>query len=401
MENKISIKRLSALCAFFVSFAVKEIFKPQSAQSFTQRAQSKFVLLIIICLLSIVSIAQAQSLDDYLKMAAENNPAVKAKYQEYYAALERVPQAGSLPDPQLSFSMFVGRDGLFMERQMGEQLTELSVMQMFPWAGSLAAAKDEAAYMAQMKFTVFQESKINLYHEVRSVWYDLYRIEKELKLLQEEKEILKTYEQLALTRFKTGSIGASMSGSTTTVSTSSTPQRTSSGAGMNMGAASQSTMSETPSANSGMSNASSGSMVDVLLIQLQIKELDTRMAILQSSRKPLQSKFNYLLNRPTNEQVSLADTLTAASLPAILSIIQDSVIQNHPMVKMYEWDEKVRERQQRMATLMGRPMIGVGLSYMVFRPRYDELMLVSMGGENMFMPMVTLTLPVYRKKYNA
>jgi outer membrane protein TolC len=50
---------------------------------------------------------------------------------------------------------------------------------------------------------------------------------------------------------------------------------------------------------------------------------------------------------------------------------------------------------------MGRPMIGVGVTYMVFRPRQDELMNVSMGGDNMFMPMVTMTLPIYRKKYTA
>ena len=345
---------------------------------------------------------QAQTLDDYLKIAAQNNPGVKAQYQSYYAALEKVPQAGSLPDPQLSFSMFIGRDGLFMERQMGEQLTELSVMQMFPWAGSLATAKDEATYMAQMQFAAFQESKINLNHEVRSAWYNLYRIDKELVLLNEEKEILKTYEQLALTRFKTGTSGVSANNSPAQSIASDTQQRTSASGGMNMGGSTQTASSaNSPNMNTGMSGGSSGSMVDVLLVQLQIKELDTRITLLKSSRKPQEIKFNNLLNRSVNESILIADTLLIADLPAMLSIIRDSVIQNHPMVKMYEWDEKVREIQQRMATLMGRPMIGVGLAYMVFRPRYDELMNENMGGDNMFMPMVTVSLPIYRKKYNA
>ena len=157
----------------------------------------------------------------------------------------------------------------------------------------------------------------------------------------------------------------------------------------------------TSSSMGGMQGGSSGSMVDVLLIQLQMKELETRIEILKASRKPLATRFNNLLNRSTSEPITIADTLTSVQLPASLSVIQDSVVQNHPMVKMYAWDEKAREAQQRMATLMGRPMIGVGVTYMVFRPRQDELMNVSMGGDNMFMPMVTMTLPIYRKKYTA
>lgn len=400
MKTRILKKYLCGLCAWSVPFVVNIL--PLRTQRFTLSAQSMFAVMILISLLSSLSEIKGQTIDDYLKIAAQNNPAVKAKYQEYYAALEKVPQAGSLPDPQLSFSMFIGRDGLFMERLMGEQLTELSIMQMFPWAGSLAAAKDEASYMAQMQFAAFQESKINLYHDVRSVWYNLYRIDKELLLLEEEKIILKTYEQLALTRFKTGSSGAPGSSTTAPVQNTTDTQPAASGSGMNMGGNTQaSSMRSNQTMSTGMSGGSSGSMVDVLLVQLQIKELDTQISLLKSSRKPLEIKFNNLLNRQSNEVIIIADTLQPTELPALLSIIRDSVIQNHPMVKMYEWDEKVRETQQRMATLMGRPMIGVGLSYMVFRQRYDELMNVTMGGENMFMPMVTLSLPIYRKKYNA
>lgn len=357
-------------------------------------------LITVVLLLVSISVFP-QSLNDYLLVAGQNNPMLKARYQEYYAALERVPQAGTLPDPELSFSMFVGKNGLFMERFMGEQLTELSVMQMFPWAGSLRSAKEEATYMAQMKFAAFQESKINLYHDVRSVWYKLYQVDEELKLLEEEKRILKSYELLALTRFKTGtSVNAPVNQQ---APTSSTAIPSSGGSGMNMGGTttSASNSSQSSSGMGGMSGGSTGSLVDVLLIQIQMKELDTRIELLSTSRKPLEVKFNNLLNRSSSASIVIADTLTQVSLPASLSIIQDSIIQKHPMIKMYEWDEKAREAQQRMAVLMGRPMIGVGLSYMVFRPRMDEVMNAPMGGDNMFMPMVTVTLPIYRKKYTA
>ena len=346
---------------------------------------------------------KAQTLSDYQKIAAQNNPSLKGKYHSYYASLEKIPQVNSLPDPELSFSMFIGKEGLYMERLMGQQLGEISFMQMFPWVGTLGAAKSEATYMAQMKFAVFQEEKINLFHEVRSSWYSLYKINKELKLLEEEKTILKTYEDLALTRFKTGTSGSSPMNKSKEMESNSAAAPTNAMSSMGMGnsAAGSTQPAMSSSANSSMSNGSTGSMIDVLLIQLQIKELETKVELLKASQKPLTVKFNNLLNQSSPSDIIIADTLTPAELPASLSIIQDSIIQNHPMIKMYEWDEKAREAQQRMAVLMGRPMIGVGISYMPLRPRVDEVTKMQMGGDDMVMPMVTLTLPIYRKKFNA
>lgn len=397
MKTKIFINSLCELCAFAVNFVVN-LFTQRTLR-LSQSAQRALVLSLIVLGYHL----QAQSLEHYLALAGQNNPMLKAKYNEYYSSLEKVPQAGALPDPELSFSMFISKEGLYMERFMGQQLSDISVMQMFPWFGSLGAAKNEATYMAQMKFASFQEAKINLYHDVRSTWYKLYQVDEELKLLETEKEILKTYEHLALTRFKTGTSGSSTPMSTNAnVSSATTPSASGGMQGMNMGSGATTTItSNSSSGMGGMQGGASGSMVDVLLIQVQMKELDTRTAILKASRKPLEIKFNNLLNRPSYEFIAVADSLSSLPLPASLSIIQDSVIQNNPMVKMYAWDEKVREAQQRMALLMGRPMIGIGLTYMLFRDRYDEVMNVTMQAENMFMPMVTMTLPIYRKKYAA
>ena len=52
-----------------------------------------------------------------------------------------------------------------------------------------------------------------------------------------------------------------------------------------------------------------------------------------------------------------------------------------------------------MAKLEGRPMLGAGVNYMPFSPRTENGM--PMGGNDMVMPMVRLTIPIYRKKYNA
>ncbi|MBF8963819.1 TolC family protein [Pontibacter sp. FD36] len=371
----------------------------------------KKILAIIVLLLGVMPLVQAQTLEEYLVEAGENSPTLKARYAEYQAALQRAPQVGALPDPEASFNFFLRP----MERFMGNQVGDISVMQMFPWFGSQKAARDEANYMAQMKFASFIEAKINLYHEVRTIWYQLYLNDQESILMEKELEIMKTLERLALAKYKSAPAGGSSGAATpargtTGGSTGSSGAAGSGGSGMAgmggssgaaAGSASGSNMAAGSSSMSSMGSSGGSSMVDVMLIRLQVKELENQVLIHHEARRPLQVAFNQLLRRRPSMTVISADTLLPAALPATLSLIEDSIRSNHPMLKMYEWDEKARESQLRMAQLMGRPMIGVGLNYMIFKPRMDDMTQMNMGGENMVMPMVTLTLPIYRKKYNA
>jgi outer membrane protein TolC len=370
----------------------------------------KKILAIIVLLLGAMPLVQAQTLEEYLVEAGENSPALKARYAEYQAALQRAPQVGALPDPQASFNFFLRP----MERYMGNQVGDISVMQMFPWFGSQKAARDEANYMAQMKFASFIEAKINLYHEVRTVWYQLYLNDQESILMERELEIMKTLERLALAKYKSAPAGGSSGATapargTTGGSGGSAGAAGSGGSGMagmggsgggaTSGSTSGGSMAAGGSSMSSMGSTGGSSMVDVMLIRLQVKELENEIFTHHEARRPLQFAFNQLLRRRPSMTVLSADTLLPAALPATLSLIEDSIRDNHPMLKMYEWDEKARESQLRMAQLMGRPMFGVGLNYMIFKPRTEDGM--QMGGENMVMPMVTLTLPIYRKKYNA
>jgi outer membrane protein TolC len=52
-----------------------------------------------------------------------------------------------------------------------------------------------------------------------------------------------------------------------------------------------------------------------------------------------------------------------------------------------------------MVTSMSYPMVGLGLNYLLIGK--NEMSTSSMNGKDMVMPMVTVTLPIYRKKYNA
>jgi outer membrane protein TolC len=50
---------------------------------------------------------------------------------------------------------------------------------------------------------------------------------------------------------------------------------------------------------------------------------------------------------------------------------------------------------------MGYPMVGVGVNYSLINKSGSTMASPDMNGKDMIMPMVTLTLPIYRKKYKA
>lgn len=363
----------------------------------------KNTAIILLLILGFQGIGFSQSLDDYLKVAAENNPELKAYFNEYLAALEKVPQVGALPDPELSIGFFIKP----MERFMGNQQADIQLMQMFPWFGMLKTQKDEASQMARAQYEVFQDTKNRLFYQVKKTWYQLYRLEEEIRITKENLDILQQLERLALIRFQsaagtgTGAFNmqepSNMNSGSLTSSTSSmgamsggmysgTLGKSSSKSGSSMGAA--------PSMNEGRFG-----MSDVLRIRIQIKELESTLAFLEDSRLPLKAEFNQLLNRSITEEVIIADSLSGSVIAWHRQALLDSITQNNPMLKMLDAEEGAYEAQKKRARLEGRPMLGAGVNYMPFRPRTENGM--PMGGSDMVMPMIRLTIPIYHKKYNA
>jgi outer membrane protein TolC len=364
----------------------------------------KKIAIIFLLFLGVQSTSFSQSLDEYLKVAAENNPELKAYFNEYLASLEKVPQVGALPDPELTMGFFFQP----MERFMGNQQADIQLMQMFPWFGMLKTQKDEASKMALAQYEVFQDAKYRLFYKVKNTWYQLYRLEEEIRITEENLEILKQYERLALIRFQSADIGtgsgpSNMQQATSMNSGSSTSSASSMG-GMSGGMTSGTSGKSSSKGGSSMGTSSSmngggSGMSDVLRVRIQIKELENTLALLEDSRLPIKAEFNQLLNRDINEVVSIADSLSGSVVSWERQALLDSITQNNPMLKMLDAEEEAYEAQKKMARLEGRPMLGAGVNYMPFSPRTENGM--PMGGNDMVMPMLRLTIPIYRKKYNA
>lgn len=344
------------------------------------------------------------SLVQYLEIAAKNNPAVRQKFTEYQAALQKVPQVESLSDPELSLGVFLKP----MELVSGNQVADIKLMQMFPWFGVLRNAKDEMGYMANAKFEIFRDAKLQVYYDVQSAYYELYKVGEEISISEKNVEILKVIERLALAGFKSAASGNFVPASSGPGMSSGPGKNVSMGSvgmqGMGAGQGnSGSSASNMPSES--MQTASMGpspggpGLADLYRIQIEAGDLENNIALLKSRRQSIIARFNSYLNRQPLTPVFTGDSLGPVPLILSLTAVPDSILKKNPMLTMLEFERQSFEARKRMVTGMGYPMIGLGLSYSVISR--NMMSASEMNGNDMLMPMLTVTLPVYRKKYTA
>lgn len=344
------------------------------------------------------------SLIKYLELAAKNNPGVLQKFTEYQAALQKIPQVGSLSDPQLSLGVFLKP----MELVSGNQVADIRLMQMFPWFGVLRNAKDEMSLMANAKFELFRDARLQVFYDVQRTWHELYKVQKDISISEKNIEILKIIERLALVRFKSAPSGSTGTTSSNPAMSSGSTQTNSAGSsGMQTMGAGQgntgSSVSNQPSASMqsgsmGSSSANPG-LADLYRIQIETGELENNIALLKNQGSAIIALFNSYVNRPPASPVFTVEILTADSLEFSMIAVSDSILAKNPMLSMLEFERQSLEARKKMVTRMGYPMVGLGLNYSLINK--NEMSASPMNGKDMIMPMVVVSLPIYRKKYNA
>lgn len=373
---------------------------------------AKYTLIILLMTAYSVTFSaqERDSLNHYLKVAAENNPKVKADFLAYKASLEKIPQAAAYEDPELEIGVYIEP----MDIIGGRQVADFTLMQMFPWFGTRKAAKTEASHMAKMAFEQFRETRDMLYLEVYIQWYQLSRLQQQLINNQENKKLLLQLEDLAIKRFASPTAGTSTSSSSTRASSNTTTKTTGSIMGSSMGGMSGGTEAQQPTATtskgsgsgmSGMSSEMGGSssgMSDVLRIQLEIVELDDNIESLESEIKSEKAKFNSLLNRPADYVVHIPLEFVQTKFILDEATAMATIENQNPMLGMLTEEGLAYKAKAEMDKKMSYPMFGIGVQYMLNKKTNDPMFAMgSMNGKDMIMPMVSISIPIYRSKYKA
>ena len=302
----------------------------------------KYKIVIISIFISLSGSLFAQDiLNHYLETAAKNNPALRSKFNEYNASLEKVPQVGTLPDPTLTFGYFI----MPVETKNGPQNVKLSFTQMFPWFGTLNSKEDVFISAAKAKYENFEEARAKLFFKVKSTYYDLYFIKKGIDVTLENITILKTFKRLALIKLESGK----------------------------------------------------ASGVDELRVEMELNDLENNLALLKDRWFVNVVKFNNLLNVDNDSQIEIPETLWVDDLQFSKQAVIDSLTRNNHQLKSLDFLKESFVNSEQLAKKQGTPNILLGVDYTSIGNQGTS----ADAGRDALMVKVGITIPLYRKKYSS
>lgn len=278
-----------------------------------------------------------QSLEDYLRIARKNNSEIKVKTANYELSKEKINEVANYQNTDLSLGVFA----LTPETRVGSQLFKVGVSQDLPWFGEFDAKKSVIKELAEIKQYDIYLSERNLDYKVKEAYYEIYKQKAVAEILKENKQILKTYESMAL---------AALANNRATMS-------------------------------------------DVLRIRVQKNELHSKLFQNINSLEILNKNFNRLLQRE-NTYLNIADSLNVLTI-----LIKKMNVNNHPSVAKINAMNSVYLAEEKVIDIDKKPKVTLGLDYVLVDKRKD--INLRQNGKDILMPKVSLRVPIFNKKFNS
>jgi outer membrane protein TolC len=287
-----------------------------------------------------INTGYTQQLESLLEQGLMNNPEIQALEIRYSIATEKVNEVNTLPNTEFSAGYFASET----ETRTGAQKARFGVKQMLPWFGTITARENYAGSMAEADFVDLVIAKRKLALGISQAYYRLYAINAASKVLEENVELLRTYEQLAL-----------------------------------------------KGVEGGMTSA-----VDVLQLQIRQNELVEQTKVLQQRYLAEESGLNNLLNRDESIPISILDTF---SLPKEDGLIASDSLRLHPELLKYDKLYESVLKDDLLVKKEASPMLGIGVDYVPVAERTDVLF--TDNGKDMVMPMVSVSVPIFNNRYSS
>jgi len=295
------------------------------------------IALIIIGFLTL-SFVNAQTLDDYLRIAKQNSSEISSQNFELQIAKEKVNEVGNLGDTNMSFGYFVSTP----ETRVGAQTTKLGIQQQLPWFGTLSAQKDLANSIAETKHFDIDLTQRDLFYQVKSVYFELYNNEAITSILKENKQILSTYENMALAALENNK----------------------------------------------------ATMSDVLNIRIQKNELHSKIFQNLNEINALSRIFNRILQRDAEIPLVITDNLNVLDI-----LVPEASVNGHPSLEKIEHLNTIYEKENALIHKERQPSLAFGVDYILVEERND--LKLTDNGKDILMPKIALSIPLFNKKHSS
>lgn len=294
----------------------------------------------VLCAFCFVLSAQSQELETLIDEALKNNPEIQKFELQYNITSEKINEVNTIPNTEFSVGYFISEP----ETRTGPQRFRVSAKQMIPWFGTITSRENYVSSLADAKYEDIVIAKRKLITSVSQSYYNLYANKGKQEVLVQNINLLKTYETMALTSVEVGKASA----------------------------------------------------VDVLRLQMRQNDLEQLKEVLEQQYLAEQTTFNKLLNRDKAIEVKVINDLT---IPEENILIDTEKLSVHPELIKYDKLYQSIEQSEFLNQKESFPMIGFGLDYVNVEKRPD--MDFSDNGKDVIMPILSISIPIFNKKYKS
>ena len=292
--------------------------------------------LILLCLS--ISIAISQTLDDYIKIALENNQELRAYKLQVEAADRKIKQVSTPSDPMLMLGIInLPTNFSFTADMMTMKEIGISQMLMYPEKYSLMGKMAEKDY--EIAKEIYESKRLELIASVKMLYFEIYYMTRAIEITRRSIDLLRDFVKIASTRFATGQ----------------------------------------------------GIQQDVLKAQVELSKMIDELVKMETERKDMIARFNALLYRKPMDSVYVPDEMRFVEFTKGFDEIEKLAFENNPMLiamgKMVEKD-RVMNRLARKELI---PDFEVKFSYGV-RSAIDPS---GMKALDMLSLSVGMNLPVF------
>ncbi|MFZ2146571.1 MAG: TolC family protein [Sedimentisphaerales bacterium] len=284
-----------------------------------------------------------QTLADYLRYASLNNAELKAKFEEWKAALEQVPQAKALDDPKFTYSYFIEE----VETRVGPQRQKFGIMQVFPWFGKIEARTDIAAAKANAAQQRYETAKLKLFRQVKEAFYEFAYLATAIDIAKQNLELLKHFEEVARTKYRTAA----------------------------------------------------AIHPDIIRTQVELATLEDILRSLEQLREPTVAKLNSALNRPIDAELAWPKKEPPREVQLDRQHIVQALKRANPELAEFSWEIQAATSRVELAKKKFYPDIGVGLDWIQTDGAVSPG--VRGSGNDPVILMFSMNIPLWQDNYKA
>ncbi|MBU4342707.1 MAG: TolC family protein [Candidatus Omnitrophica bacterium] len=282
------------------------------------------------------------TLDSLIDEALNNNPKIQAAYSEWKAAEYKARYVRGLPDPMASYGYF----GESVETKVGPQEHKYGVSQTIPFPGKLGLKGKAQAKLASILEEKYEAAKREITKEIKFLYYDIYWVDKAIKITEEEKAIIEGLEKVAQRKYESNL----------------TPQQ------------------------------------DVIKAQVELSKLIDKLFLLRQNRKSLEAKANRFLNRPRGKELGKTSDVGSVEFTYELEELHRISDESSQQLLVSKLDIERAEYERSLARLNYLPDFTFGVDYIEIGSGSTTQ---PNDGDDAWMGKVAINVPIWFGKLNA